>query len=160
MGVSGYVINILSAVVAVEYMNYGFRKKYHGAKETVMGQNRYITETESARCKCVADAFAELYEEGDILVLDAGRYGFVELQYYKSDSGFNSNAIFNNSRELFEELWVNWRDVQLMKLVNGTLMQELDCEDIYKCLPEKKREEFMDKRRYFASKAGICLDER
>lgn len=32
MGISGYVVNILSAVIAVEYMDYGFRKKYHGAR--------------------------------------------------------------------------------------------------------------------------------
>lgn len=123
-----------------------------------MEQESYITEIESERCRCVADAFAELYEGSDILVLDAGRYGFVELQYFKSGSGFNSNTIFNNSRELFEELWENWHDVQLMKLVEGTPMQELDYEDIYKCLPQKKQEEFKDKRRCFARKAGISLD--
>lgn len=32
MGISGYVINILSAVVAVEYIDYGFQKKYCGVK--------------------------------------------------------------------------------------------------------------------------------
>lgn len=74
-----------------------------------MEQGKYITEAERAKCKCVADAFAELYEEDDILVLDAGRYGFVELQYFKSGLGFDSNTIFNDSRKLFEELWGNWR---------------------------------------------------
>lgn len=32
MEISGYVINILSAVVAVEYIDYGFQKKYCGVK--------------------------------------------------------------------------------------------------------------------------------
>ena len=56
-----------------------------------MEREIYITETEHAKCKSVADAFEELYEESDIVVLDAGRYGFVELQYFRAKSGFNSN---------------------------------------------------------------------
>ena len=85
-----------------------------------MEREIYITETEHAKCKSVADAFAELYEESDIVVLDAGRYGFVELQYFRAKSGFNSNTVFDNSMELFEELWENWMDVQLMKIAEGT----------------------------------------
>ena len=41
----------------------------------------YITEAEKEKCRQVADAFAELYELENILVMDAGRYGFVKLQY-------------------------------------------------------------------------------
>lgn len=123
-----------------------------------MEREIYITETEHAKCKSVADAFAELYEESDIVVLDAGRYGFVELQYFRAKSGFNSNTVFDNSMELFEELWENWMDVQLMKIAEGTPMVEMDYEDIYKCLPEEKQIELMDKRKFFASKAGIDPD--
>lgn len=32
MGVSEHVINAASAVVAIEYMDYGFQKKYNGAR--------------------------------------------------------------------------------------------------------------------------------
>ena len=35
----------------------------------------YITEDEQLKCQKVANAFAELYEIENILVLDAGRYG-------------------------------------------------------------------------------------
>ena len=48
-----------------------------------MEKQVYITEEERAKCQKVADAFAELYEMENIMVLDAGRYGFVELKYYK-----------------------------------------------------------------------------
>ena len=41
----------------------------------------YITDSEREKCRKVADAFAELYEIENILVVDAGRYGFVKLQY-------------------------------------------------------------------------------
>ena len=48
-----------------------------------MEKQVYITEEERAKCQKVTDAFAELYEMEKIVVLDAGRYGFVELKYYK-----------------------------------------------------------------------------
>ena len=38
-----------------------------------------ITEEERAVCRRVADAFAEMYSL-DLMVLDAGQYGFVKLQ--------------------------------------------------------------------------------
>ena len=53
-----------------------------------MEKQVYITEEERAKCQKVADAFAELYEMENIVVLDAGRYGFVELKHYKPLYGF------------------------------------------------------------------------
>ena len=56
--------------------------------EVKMEKLVYITEEERAKCQKVADAFAELYKMENIVVLDAGRYGFVELKYYKPPQGF------------------------------------------------------------------------
>lgn len=123
-----------------------------------MEQERYITEEESIRCKRVADAFAELYEESDIVVLDAGRYGFVELQYFRAGAGFNSVTVFDDGRKLFDGLWESWVDVQLLKVAGGTPMEEKDYEDIFEWLPKDKQEEIMGKRRVFASRAGIDLE--
>lgn len=123
-----------------------------------MEQERYITEEQSVRCKRVADAFAELYEESDIVVLDAGRYGFVELQYFRAETGFNSVMVFADSRKLFDDLWECWMDVQLLKIVSGTPMEEKDYEDIFKWLPKDKQEEIMAKQKVFASRAGVDLD--
>lgn len=51
-----------------------------------------ITEEERAVCRRVADAFAEMYSL-DLMVLDAGQYGFVKLQYYKHPFGFDDTCI-------------------------------------------------------------------
>ena len=123
-----------------------------------MEQERYITREESARCKLVRDAFAELYDEDDVIVLDAGRYGFIELQYFNGDSEFSFNRVFADSRKLFEELWENWLDVQLLRFAEGTPIAEMDYEDIFKILPQERQDELMEKRKYFAGKAGISLD--
>ena len=41
----------------------------------------------------------------DIVVLDVGIYGFVMLKYYMPPHGFEEDATFMDSRELFEGLW-------------------------------------------------------
>ena len=70
-----------------------------------MEKQVYITEEERIKCQKVADAFAELYEIENIVVLDVGRYGFVALKYYKPPHGFESIVTFTDSGAMFEDLW-------------------------------------------------------
>lgn len=58
-------------------------------------KEKYITDDEREKCRKVADAFAELYEIENILVVDAGRYGFVKLQYYRPPQGFEDSLLIN-----------------------------------------------------------------
>ena len=48
-----------------------------------MEKQVYITDKEREKCQRVMEAYAELYENEDLLVLNAGRYGFVKLQSYR-----------------------------------------------------------------------------
>ena len=41
-----------------------------------------------------------LLEGVDVMSVDAGRYGFVKLQYYTPPTGFENNDTFTDSREL------------------------------------------------------------
>lgn len=43
----------------------------------------YISEQERKKCKKVVTAFKELYDMEDLIVFDAGGYGFIKVQYYK-----------------------------------------------------------------------------
>ncbi len=61
-----------------------------------MEKQVYITEEERVKCQKVVDAFAELYEIENIVVLDAGRYGFIELKYYKPPHGFEDAKTFTD----------------------------------------------------------------
>lgn len=76
-------------------------------------KEKYITDDEKEKCRKVADTFAELYEIENILVVDAGRYGFVKLQYYKPPQGFEDAITFTDSKSMFENLWEEWFDTQL-----------------------------------------------
>lgn len=123
-------------------------------EEKSMKRN-YISEDERTKCKKVADAYAEELDKEKIVVVEAGRYDFVKLQYYKYPSGFGDVVTFNDSMILFNDLWEEWLESQLLFLTKDTPMAELDYEDMFKCLPQDKQKELMKKREYFAEKADI-----
>lgn len=123
-------------------------------KEAIKNQI-FILEEEKENCKKVADAFSELYECSDIIVVDVGKYGFAKFQYYSIQEGFEKVETYINSQSLFYDLWEEWFNIQLMNLSRGTPLEDMDFKDIFKCMPNKKQEEILQKQLYFAEKAGI-----
>lgn len=125
-----------------------------------MEKRVYITDMEKKRCREVADAFEELYRDEDIVVLDAGSYGYVKLQYYEPPFGFNDVMVYTNSMKLFTDLWYEWRNSRLLALMKGTPVVELEYKQIFQCLSREKQREIARKRRYFEKKAGIKKQKR
>mgnify|MGYP001054538375 CR=1 FL=1 len=115
-----------------------------------------ITDGERAGCLRVVEAFRELYSI-DLMVLDAGRYGFVKLQYYHHPFGFDETGIFTSAGDLFNELWNEWLTIRLLALSKGTPMADLDYQDMFQCLPAETQQKFMDKRNDFLDRSGISL---
>ena len=122
--------------------------------EEHMERKIYITEEEQRKCRKVADAFAEL-EDADIVIVDAGRYGFVKLQFYTPPTGFENDYTFTDSRELFEDLWEEWLNLQLYYIAEGTPVLEEGYDCVFKSLPEEKQDELMGRKQAFAEAAGI-----
>lgn len=122
-----------------------------------MKKDTYISKEEQEKCRKVAEAFQELYEREDIIVLDAGKYGYVKLQYYKEPYGFDDVFTYTDSRELFDDLWNEWFNGRLLEYARDTPMMEFDYPDIFKCLPKDKQQELMDKKIVFAEAAEIIL---
>ena len=122
-----------------------------------MEKQVYITEEERAKCQKVADAFAELYEIENILVVDAGRYGYVKLQYYKPPHGFEDAVTFTDSRAMFEDLWQEWLDTRLYMMAKGTPLMEGGYEGVFKSLTKEKQSELIGRKAAFARAAGISL---
>ena len=120
-----------------------------------MEKKIYITEEERANCRKVADAFAELYEIWDIVVVDVGRYGFVMLKYYMPPHGFEEDETFTDSRALFEGLWQEWLDMKLYFMAKGTLLLEKGYQGVFESLPEEKQSELIGRKDDFAKMAGI-----
>ena len=119
-----------------------------------MEKETYITEEEQKKCRKVADAFSEL-EDMDIVVVDVGRYGFVKLQYYTPPTGFENDFTFTDSRRLFEDLWEEWLHTQIIMLAREMKIEDIDYDDIFRRLPEEKRDELMGRKQHFAKVAGI-----
>ena len=122
-----------------------------------MEKKIYITQEEQVKCRKVADAFAELYEMADIVVFDAGRYGFVELKYYMSPHGFEEDATFTDSISLFEELWQEWLNMKLYLLAKGTPLLEKGYKVVFESLPEEKQSELIRRKADLAKAAEIYL---
>ena len=118
-------------------------------------KEKYITDDEREKCIKVADAFAELYDIENRLVVDAGRYGLVKLQYYRPPQGFEDAITFTDSRSMFENMWEEWLDTQLFLLAKGTPMAGMGYNEIFRCLPKEKQEELMNRKAGFAKTAGI-----
>ena len=116
---------------------------------------KYITEEQRARCRRVANAFAELYELADVMVADAGRFGFVRLQWFNEGEGFDSAVVFSDSAELFEELWRIWYEHEVLTPVLGTPLAELDYDEIFQTLSKDRQEEISEKKKYFLA---LCKD--
>ena len=125
-----------------------------------MGKGSYITDEERKKCQKVAEAFEEVYERTDIAVIDAGKYGFVKLQYYKLPVGFDSAVTYRNSESLFNDLWFDWMYDRLLATVQGTPLVDLDYKEIYKRLPKEKQEEIIARRDYFREMSGVELSRK
>lgn len=119
-----------------------------------MEQMVYITDGEREKCRRVVGAFAELYEMTDVVVVDAGQYGFVKLQYYREPQGFEVVTTFRDSRKLFESLWQDWFEEQILMTVLGTPMEELEYEEIFALLPKEKQDELINQKGCFAERAS------
>ncbi|MCX4336889.1 MAG: hypothetical protein OSJ42_07615 [Bacteroidales bacterium] len=122
-----------------------------------MEKQVYITVEERVKCQKVVDAFAELYEIENIVVLDAGRYGFIELKYYKPPHGFEDAKNFTDSVALFEELWEEWLNTKLYLIAKGTSLLEKGYKGVFESLPEEKQSELIVRKADFAKMAEIYL---
>ena len=115
----------------------------------------YITEEEKKNCQKVADAFSELYDCSDMIVVNAEKYGFAKLQYYVCPDYFEEVTLYTNSQKLFSVLWKEWFHIQLLKLVKGTLIEDMELKDMFSYLSKEKQKELLQKKLYFAEKTGI-----
>ena len=122
-----------------------------------MEKKIYITEEERAKCQNVSDAFAELYEMADVVVLDAGRYGFVMLKYYMPSHGFEEEETFTDSGALFEALWQEWFHTMLYLAAKKMQSDDVYYEEVFRRLPKEEQSAMIGRKADFAKAAGICL---
>jgi hypothetical protein len=120
-----------------------------------MKKQVYITEAEHEKCKNVADAFAELYELEDVVVLDAGKYGFVKLQDYTKRNGFENVVTYTDSKTMFDDLWNTWLDAKMYLIARDSNVIEKVYTEVYNRLIQEQKDEVMAKKDEFAKRAEL-----
>lgn len=115
----------------------------------------YITDEERKKCRKVAEAFTEMYEQEDVLVLEAGKYGFIKLQYYQIGFGFEDVIVYTDSRALFRSLWKDWLHTQLLDWAGDTPISDMEYQDIFKCMPVEKQKELIKKKHCLKKKLEL-----
>ena len=90
-------------------------------------------------------------------MLDAGRYGFVELKYYKPSHGFEEDATFTDSKVLFDALWKEWYDTTLYLLAKEMKLDDILYEEVFSRLSKEKQTAIIGRKADFAKKADITL---
>lgn len=113
----------------------------------------YISDEEREKCRKVVNAYGAELDDVKITVVDAGKYGFVKLTYYKFPYGFDEAITYTDSLELFFDIWEEWLETQLLRLTKNTPIAELDYEDMFKCLSKEKQEEL-----FYLSDSFQCPD--
>lgn len=117
-------------------------------------QESFISDEEREKCRKVVEAFQEALEGEDLVVLDAGRFGFVKLQYYKPPWGFEHVSTFLDAGTLFDDLWEEWMDSQLLDYAKGTPMVEMEYDQIFRCMPKAMQDSYVLKKQEFMEAAG------
>jgi len=125
-----------------------------------MKQQQYITKEEHRRCRKVMKTFRELFITEGSIVADVGKYGFIKMEHYEFPYGFDNFRFYTDSKTMFKELWMDWMYIHLIKMTEGTPISKLDYYDIFKALPEQKRNELLRKKKYFARRAGLLKHKK
>ena len=134
------------------YMGYAISWKSREVMETM--QEAYISEEEHEKCRKVAEAFQDAFADEDLVVLDAGGFGFVKLQYYKQPWGFDDVTTYLDAGTLFDDLWEEWMNSQLLDYARETPMVELDYDGIFRCMPKEMQDSYVLKKQEFMEAAG------
>lgn len=122
-----------------------------------MEKKIYISEEEQRKCQKVAEAFEELYDMENIVVLDVGRYGFVKLQYYHQPDGFENVVTYTDSNSMFEDLWQEWLDTKLFLIAKEKKLSGMGYEKIFAYLSEMEQKKLIDRKKDFAKNAELEL---
>lgn len=88
-------------------------------------------------------------------MLSIGRYGFAALFYYTPPHGFEVVKTFTDSQEMFDYLWEEWLDSQLIRLAESMNMGDIDYDKIIEKLPKHKQTELLSQREVFLKKADF-----
>ncbi|MDE6054244.1 MAG: hypothetical protein K2G55_10875, partial [Lachnospiraceae bacterium] len=112
-----------------------------------------ITNIEKDRCEIVAQIFRRDLEKYDIILRDAGRFGFIMLEYYEPKLNFDCAIIFTDSQTLFDTLLIEWYDCLISELMEEKQAENIDIDDFYNNLSGEEKNKLENRKRKFINEA-------
>lgn len=112
-----------------------------------------MTVTEKNRCETVAQIFRKDLEKNDIILKEAGKYGFVMLEYFKPKSNFDCAIIFTDSQAMFDTLLNEWYNCLITDLMEVKQVNDIDMDDFYNSLSEEEMNQLEHKKSQFVKEA-------
>ena len=119
----------------------------------VDGSYDYITLEEKERCKIIADIFYESLAKDDLIICDAGKYGYAMLTYYKPPIGFDGIIMFTDSQKMYNTLLQEWYTSRIEDLAKTMNMSNLDVDVFYEQLLDEQKSSLIQQRQQFIAKA-------
>lgn len=77
------------------------------------------------------------------------------LKWYGGES-FDGNSVYQDSKELFDDLWQMWLDYKILDSVVGTEREDIDYKKLYEELSAEIRKEYEEKRQQLLRLSGLC----
>lgn len=68
----------------------------------------------------------------------------------------DGNSVYQDSKELFDDLWQMWLDYKILDSVAGTEREDIDYKKLYEELSAETRKEYDEKRQQFLRLSGLC----
>lgn len=109
----------------------------------------YITLEEKERCKIVADIFYESLAKDDLIICDAGKYGYAMLTYYKPPIGFDGIVMFTDSQKMYNTLLREWYTLRIEELAKTMNMSNFDVDVFYEQLSDEQKVPLIQQRQEF-----------
>ena len=69
---------------------------------------------------------------------------------------FDGNSVYQDSKELFDDLWQMWLDYKILDSVAGTEREDIDYKKLYEELSAETQKEYEEKRQQFLRLSGLC----
>lgn len=134
--------------------NFQFKiKNVHTNPDVTAPKTLSVSDPEKSRCETVANLFRKDLEKNDIILKEAGKYGFIMLEYFKPKSSFDCAYIFTDCQTMFHALLNEWYDCLITDLMLEKQVTNIDMDDFYDALPEEGKIQLQNRKQQFVKDA-------
>lgn len=116
-----------------------------------------ITKAECTHCLDVKRIFSDFIEsQTDFCVVDAYPFGYLVLEWYDENIGFNNQTFFNRASDLFDYLLNSWKRITVYSYTRDDGKNEYN-ELLEQLTTEEQEEINLQEQRYIMEYENVSL---